>query len=127
MAATLRKNKGAFGLVLANGGWMTKEAAGVYSTTPPKAFTPAEPAAKAKTKVEVAIVSGEAKLETFTVTHGKDGPDRGIIFGRFADGRRVIANNADAATLATLREDANPVGRKVAVTATDETAAFVFA
>lgn len=127
MVATLRKNKGAFGLVLANGGWMTKEAAGVYSAARPKAFTPAEPAAKAKTQVEVAILAGEAKLETFTVTHGKDGPDRGIIFARFADGRRAIANNADAATLAILRDDASPVGRKVAITAQDETATFTFA
>jgi len=126
MAAALRANKGAFGLVLANGGWMTKESAGVYSTTAPKSFTPAEPAAKARTKVEVAIVSGEAALETFTVTHGKEGPERGIIFARFADGRRVIANHADAATLATLREDASPVGRKVSVTAAQETATFVF-
>ena len=127
MVATLRKNKGAFGLVLANGGWMTKEAAGVYSAARPKAFTPAEPAAKAKTQVEVAIAAGEAKLETFTVTHGKDGPDRGIIFARFADGRRAIANNGDAATLAILRDDASPVGRKVAITAQDETATFTFA
>ncbi|MDP3459590.1 MAG: acetyl-CoA acetyltransferase, partial [Hyphomonas sp.] len=80
-----------------------------------------------KTQVEVAIVSGDAVLETFTVTHGKDGPDRGIIFARFADGRRVIANNATPAELATLREDASPVGRKVSVTAKDETATFVFA
>lgn len=127
MAAALRANPGNFGLVLANGGWMTKESAGVYSTTAPKSFTPAEPAAKPKQQVEVAIVSGGATLETFTVTHGKDGPDRGIIFARLPDGRRVIANNADAATLAVLREDASPVGRKVAVTAQDETATFVFA
>lgn len=127
MAATLRRNKGDYGLVLANGGWMTKESAGVYSTTPPESFTAAEPAAKPKAQVEVAIVSGDAVLETFTVTHGKDGPDRGIIFARFADGRRVIANHADAATLATLREDASPVGRKVKVTAKDETATFTFA
>lgn len=127
MAATLRANPGNFGLVLANGGWMTKESAGVYSTTAPKVFTPAEPAAKPKQQVEVAIESGDATLETFTVTHGKAGPERGIIFARFADGRRVIANNADAATLAVLREEASPVGRKVTVTADGETATFVFA
>lgn len=127
MANTLRRNKGAFGLVLANGGWMTKESAGVWSTTAPKAFTPAEPAAKAKDKVEVAIVSGDAVLETFTVTHGKEGPERGIIFARLPDGRRIIANTAGPAELAVLREDASPVGRKVAVTAKDETAAFSFA
>jgi len=126
MVDALRRNRGDFGLVLANGGWMTKESAGVYSNTPPKSFTASEPAAKAKTQVEVAITSGDATLETFTVTHGKDGPERGIIFARFADGRRVIANHADAATLATLREDVSPSGRKVKVTAKDETATFVF-
>ncbi|MBK8198920.1 MAG: acetyl-CoA acetyltransferase [Acidobacteria bacterium] len=127
MVQTLRKNHGNFGLVLANGGWMTKESAGVYSTTPPKSFSPAEPSAKPKTQVEVAIVSGDATLETFTVTHGKDGPERGIIFARFADGRRVIANNAGATELAVLRQDASPVGRKVKITAGDESATFVFA
>ncbi|MFN4226031.1 MAG: acetyl-CoA acetyltransferase [Hyphomonas sp.] len=127
MVATLRKNPGNFGLVLANGGWMTKESAGVYSTAAPKSFTPAAPAAKPKQRVEVAIVSGDATLETFTVTHGKDGPERGIIFARLPDGRRAIANQADAATLGVLREDASPIGRKVKLTAQDETATFVFA
>ena len=46
MADTLRKDTGAFGLVLANGGWMTKEAVGVWSTTRPDTFTPVEKAAK---------------------------------------------------------------------------------
>ena len=52
MAHTLRAAPGHLGLVLANGGWMTKEAAGVYSTEKPKAFRPVAPAAKAKTQVE---------------------------------------------------------------------------
>jgi acetyl-CoA C-acetyltransferase len=127
MASTLRKNRGAFGLVLANGGWMTKESVGIYATTPPKTFTPAAPAGKPKTQVAVAIESGDAILETFTVTHGKDGPERGIIFARFSDGRRAIANNAGPAELAVLRDDATPVLRKVALTAKDETATFTFA
>jgi len=126
MVATLRRNQGAFGLVLANGGWMTKESAGVYSSSAPRTFTPAQPPAKASTKVDLAIVPGEAILETFTVTHGKDGPERGIIFARFADGRRVIANNTSGSELAVLRRDESPVGRKVSLTVRDETATFVF-
>ena len=43
------------------------------------------------------------------------------------DGRRVIANNAGPAELGVLREDASPVGRKVKITAKDETATFAFA
>lgn len=126
MAATLRRNPGDFGLVLANGGWMTKESAGIYSTTAPKSFTPAEPAAKPKEQVTLAAEDCEATLETFTVTHGKDGPERGIIFARLGDGRRIIANNTGAAELSVLREEASPVGRKVRVNVADENGTFVF-
>lgn len=126
MAAILRSNPGTFGLVLANGGWMTKEAAGVYSTSAPRTFTPAHPPAKAGTQVDLAIMPGESVLETFTVTHGKDGPERGIIFARFADGRRAIANSTGGSELAVLRQDESPVGRKVCLTVRDETATFVF-
>ncbi|MFN4025545.1 MAG: acetyl-CoA acetyltransferase [Hyphomonas sp.] len=127
MAAALRKNRGDFGLVLANGGWMTKESAGVYSSNAPASFTPVEPAAKPKEQVTLAAENCDATLETFTVTHGKDGPERGIIFARLADGRRIIANNAGAAELAVLREEASPVGRKVTVTVEEENGTFVFA
>ncbi|MCA8900009.1 MAG: acetyl-CoA acetyltransferase [Hyphomonas sp.] len=126
MAARLRADAGAFGLVLANGGWMTKEAVGVYSTAKPAAFTPAEPYATPTEQVELCADSCEAILETFTVTHGKAGPEKGIIFARLADGRRALAN-ADAAALATLREEASPVGRKVKITVEGETGTFSFA
>ncbi|HAQ75723.1 MAG TPA: acetyl-CoA acetyltransferase, partial [Hyphomonas sp.] len=58
-------------------------------------------------------------LETFTVTHGKEGPNKGIAFVRLEDGRRALAV-ASPAALATLREDASPVGRKVAVSVDTE-------
>ncbi|KCZ58764.1 MULTISPECIES: acetyl-CoA acetyltransferase [Hyphomonas] len=126
MAHTLRAAPGDLGLVLANGGWMTKEAAGVYSTEKPKAFRPVAPAAKAKTEVEIHQADGEGTLETFTVTHGKAGPETGIIFARLADGRRTIAK-ASPAALAVLREEASPVGRKVKITVEDEVGTFDFA
>lgn len=127
MATTLRRNPGDFGLILANGGWMTKESAGVYSTTAPASFTPAEPAAKPKDQVTLAAENCDATLETFTVTHGKEGPERGIIFARLPDGRRIIANNAGGGELSVLREEASPVGRKVAIAVEGEQASFVFA
>ena len=127
MVETLRENRGDFGLILANGGWMTKESAGVYSTTAPASFTPAEPAAKPKEQITLAAEDCEAVLETFTVTHGKDGPERGIIFARLADGRRILANNAGPEELAVLREEASPVGRKLRVSVTGENGTFIFA
>ncbi len=127
MLRVLRADPQAFGLVLANGGWMSKEAAGIYGATPPRQFTPAEVAAAPTEKIDVVAASGPARLETFTVIHGRTGPERAIIFARREDGRRVIANNADAATLAAFSADATPVGRWVHITAGHETATFQFA
>ncbi|MEZ5946338.1 MAG: acetyl-CoA acetyltransferase [Hyphomonas sp.] len=125
MVAKLRGNPGDFGLVLANGGWMTKEAVGIYSTTAPAKFSPVEAYAKPTEQVTLCPDSCEAVLETFTVTHGKSGPEKGIIFARLADGRRALAN-ASAAALPVLLEDASPVGRRVAITVADETGTFDF-
>ncbi|KCZ87360.1 acetyl-CoA acetyltransferase [Hyphomonas johnsonii] len=125
MVHKLRSAPGDLGLVLANGGWMTKEAVGIYSATAPKAFTPAAPAAKAKDQVTLCDTDCDGTLETFTVTHGREGPESGIIFARLADGRRALAR-ATPAALAILREETSPVGRKVAITVADEVGTFDF-
>ena len=125
MVAKLRGDAGAFGLVLANGGWMTKEAVGVYSTQRPADFTPVALYAKPAGQVDLCTESCDGTLETFTVTHGKEGPDKGIIFARLTDGRRALAN-ASPAALAVLREDASPVGRSVKITVSGETGTFDF-
>lgn len=126
MIASLRRQAGRFGFVLANGGWMTKEAAGVYSSIRPGTFSPVQTAAKPAEQVILASEACEAVVETFTVIHGRSGPERGIVFARLEDGRRILANHADPATLATLREDTSPVGRRIRVTTAAETGSFVF-
>jgi len=125
MAMHLRARPATPGLVLANGGWMTKEAAGVYSTARPEGFTPVTPSAPAPEPVELAEAPDAGRLETYTVIHGRDGPKQALAFGRTEDGRRFIAN-ADAATLSALRADANQVGRAVTVTSKDEVNTFMF-
>jgi len=125
MVAKLRGDAGSFGLVLANGGWMTKEAVGVYSTAKPAEFTPVARYARPTEEVDLCADSCVAKLETFTVTHGKEGPNKGIIFARLPDGRRALAN-ASPAALAVLREDESPVGRSVKILVEGETGTFDF-
>ena len=45
MMQTLRADPGQFGMVTANGNYVTKQSAGIYSTTPPtKTFAPVDPA-----------------------------------------------------------------------------------
>ncbi len=125
MVAKLRNDPGAKGFVLANGGWMTKEAAGVYATEAPKKFVPAEPYAKPAAKIDLCVDDCEGKLETFTVMHGKAGPEAGMVLARLADGRRAIANVTPEG-LAILREDKSPVGRSVRISVNGETGQAAF-
>ena len=126
MAGRLRAAPGQVGLVLANGGWMTKEAAGVYSTARPAEFRPAEPAAKPAETVAIAAAPASGTLETFTVVHGRSGPERGIAACRTSDGARFLAV-ATPEALAILLEEASPVGRPVTVSTEGEVNSFDFA
>lgn len=125
MAERLRAAPGNFGLVLANGGWMTKEAAGVYSTARPDAFTPTAPAAKPSEQVAIAEGPEGGVLETYTVLHGRNGPERGITACRTDGGARFLAF-ASPEMLLALREDVSQVGRPVAATTQDETNTVTF-
>ena len=126
MTEWLRAHQGDFGLVLANGGWMTKEAVGIWSTERPGTFTPIESAAKPNEKIHLHDAPGEGRVETYTVTYGKNGPTSGIIFGRTENGDRFIAAAAPDA-MPRLMEEKSPVGLKVRVTTEDERNTFVFA
>ena len=126
MTEWLRDHGGDFGLVLANGGWMTKEAVGIWSTTRPATFTPVETAAKPSEKIDLTSAPSEGTIETYTVTYGKTGPVSGIIFARAESGDRFIAAAAPE-SMPRLLEETSPVGLKVRVTTEDERNTFVFA
>ncbi|MEL7231224.1 MAG: hypothetical protein AAGJ85_01775 [Pseudomonadota bacterium] len=125
MAEYLRDNPTEYGLVLANGGWMTKEAAGVWSCVPKKSFERPLEAAKSPEKVPISPDPSTGVIETYTVTHGKDGPASGIIFARTETGERFIAVAAPEA-LPRLLEEKSPVGLSVTVTTQDERNTFTF-
>lgn len=116
-----------FGLVLANGGWMTKEAVGIYSMLKPDQFTPAEPAAMAKEKVVLEEAPTTGTLETFTIVQGREGPSRAIIFARTDAGKRFIAISKDSQTLGKLGEAALPIGAPLTVSSEGEVNTFKLA
>lgn len=126
MTEWLRANAGEYGLVLANGGWMTKEAVGIWSSARPDTFSSVEAMAKPTEKVVLDDAPSEGVIETYTVTYGKDGPMSGIIFARTQTGDRFIASAATQA-MPRLLDEASPVGLKVSVTTQDERNTFVFA
>src|SRR3546814_8136978 len=96
MAGVLREDPETFGLVTANGGFITKHAFGVYSTRPP-----AEPFRHGDLQAEVAALpsrelaedhQGPITVEAWTVMHGRAGePENGIAFGLLDEGRRAWA------------------------------------
>lgn len=118
----LRSSPGAYGLVGANGGVLSKYSAGVYSTKPvPWQFTD-DAALQSRLDAvpvtpRVADPQGWATIETYTVLHPRSGP-RGIVIGRLeSDGRRFIAQTVegDQDIVALLMGDEEPIGRRIHV------------
>lgn len=102
MMQRLRAMPGAKGLVTANGNYITKHSAGIYSTEPPpRPFAPKDPA-RYQAEVDavagppfVAEAQGRARIETYAVAHDRQGPAFAILFGRLEDGSRFIANTPE--------------------------------
>jgi acetyl-CoA C-acetyltransferase len=102
MMDRLRAKPGSFGLVNANGWFITKHSLGIYSTTPVKTPWRREDPAGYQDEVLDQVVppftetpGGPATIETYTVLHGREGPERGLVIGRLANGTRFIANTPD--------------------------------
>ena len=99
MMNKVRAQPGIKGLVTANGNYITKQSAGIYSTEPlQKLFSPKDPSAyqveinTQKGPVFSEFAEGNAIIETYTIMHDRKGPSFGIVFGRLNNGNRFIAN-----------------------------------
>ena len=112
MVDACRAVPGSKGLVLANGGFLSKEAAAVYSTAPQPSWQPLSNAAiqaECDAQIGPRLLSEDAigTLESYTVTYAKGEPARGYAFLRTADGARALARTAkgDAGKLAAVTKD----------------------
>ena len=111
MVERLRDDAGATGLVTANGGFLTKHAFGVYSTTPPaaafahedvQAEVDALPSRQLAESVDPAV-DGEVVIESSTVMHDRDSrPERAFVATLLADGRRAWGTSDDPDALTTF-------------------------
>lgn len=119
MMNKLRAEPGKFGLLNANGWFVTKHAIGIYSTTPlkqtwqrkdPSSYQ-ADILSNAGPKL-VETPDGNATIETFTVLYNREGPERGFIIGRLENSHRFLADTPnDPDTLNSLL-DSKTIGRK---------------
>lgn len=121
MAERLRENAEDTGLVMANGGFMSKFAAGIYSATPPKNWSPVSSASleeAIKSDPKITLISGEAEGEvhSYTVLHGRHGPQRGYVMIETSEGRALArAHTGHRATMKALTEGPDPLGQTVKI------------
>ena len=98
----LRDNRSAFGLITANGGYLTKHATGIYSAEPTLGtWQRTDPSVYQKQIDDLSYPEftetpgGSATIETYTVCFDRSGPNRGIVIGRQqSDQRRFVANTS---------------------------------
>jgi acetyl-CoA C-acetyltransferase len=118
----VRGDRGSFALVGANGGWMSKYATGIYSTTPADWSANDRYAVLPKATDKVPVAKGPveaATVETYTINRSLKG-DAAIFIGRSDAGERVVGNAdlGDPATAAAF-EGGEPFGARLALTQDD--------
>jgi len=117
----LREQPGEYGLVWANGGYATKHAFGVYSTTPTTNFRHDSPQARIdalprRDLAPPADAAGAATVEAYTVMFDREGaPERAIASCLLADGRRAWGTS-DVSDTTTAMCVGEWVGRDVHLT-----------
>ncbi|HJQ59923.1 MAG TPA: acetyl-CoA acetyltransferase [Vineibacter sp.] len=113
MVRQARRRRGKFGLVTANGNYVTKHSWGIYSTTPTTRPWQREDPKALQAELDglprapfTETPRGAAHVESYTIMYGKNGPDFGVVIGREDEtGRRFLANvPRDPATLADLQD-----------------------
>lgn len=134
LVATLRADSGSFGLALGNGGWMSKIAVGVYSTTPTENWQPqtqhalqarvdSEPILKMET-----IPDGEAMLDSFTAQFYKGQPVNALAVGRLKENNKrfyAILPAKDSESMKALMQD-DPIGKTIYVESDPQGNRFAF-
>jgi acetyl-CoA C-acetyltransferase len=108
MVELLRAAPGKKGMITANGGYLTKHAFGMYSTTPPaQDFQHADLQAEVDATPQrecLADYAGPVTIESYAVMYGPTGPATGHVACLTAAGERVWANTEDPALIQQMTE-----------------------
>lgn len=121
----LRDDREAYGLVVANGGFISKQAAGVYSAIAAQHWTDhakdsLQDQIQAQEEFPLLAQDCEAEIEAYTVRHNRHGCNHGYLFARNAEGRVMASVEPDhRLTMQALHEAESPVGRTVKITHRD--------
>lgn len=132
MMDKLRADPGTFGLLNANGWFITKHSMGIYSTQPVEGQWRREsPAAYQDAILNEAhppfteSPSGHASIETYTVLHGREGVERALVIGLLDDGTRFLAETPDDQSTLRQMVERDMLGVRGVVTTGDGKNLFV--
>lgn len=121
LVETLRDDREAYGLVLANGGFMSKEAAGVYSAKAPEDWSPVSSETlqeKLDHRPDIELLSEdcEAVIEGYCIQYGRTGPEQAYIIAR-KDEARIMATvpSHDKALMQAHAAEDKLVGQTIAI------------
>ena len=128
----LRSQEKEYGLVGANGGFISKHCVGVYRSKP-QPWRMADKSAlkvrvEAQEKKDVAyFADGRASIEGYSVEYGRKGPKRAYVLGQLEDGRRFIGvtNRTDTETVEAMLKD-DPLDKTIYVTSKGPGNRFTF-
>jgi len=120
MLRRVRSEPNSFGLVTANGNYLTKQSFGIYSTCPYRGTWRRESSDKLQAEIDarphVSLAKqpdGPATIETYTVMHGTTGPEYAIVLGRLdPTGERFVANTPRNRELLRDLQDRESLGRR---------------
>lgn len=134
LVETLRHSPNGSGMIVANGGYLSKHSAGIYSTSAPDAWQPIDntPAKRAMKNYPKAAVIEQAKgkgsIESYVAAYQRGKAEVGYVFGR-TDGKaeRFIAKVklGDESTLEQLFAQ-DPIGAPIAVSNNEGINYFTF-
>lgn len=119
----IRKNRSLKIMIIANGGYNTKQSVGIYGKEPPiKSWSiseisePQKEILKEKLPKPVKEANGILTIEAYTIIYKRDGtPDLGIVIGFLENGSRTLAVlKEDSKTLENLSQQ-ELVGKKFSV------------
>ncbi len=135
MAQRLRTAPDAYGLITANGGYLSKQSIAVYSAQPyPGVWKPVSSSDLQSTidQMSLPIIDtqpdGCGVIETYSVGYKKGRPETGIVVGRMVDtDARFIARSASDDQSSVVRMlESDPLGTIIHVETFSETSHFSF-
>jgi acetyl-CoA C-acetyltransferase len=133
MMRRLRAAPGTFGMITANGNYVTKHSFGIYSTTPRDGPWRRDDPDRIQAELDALpkapftrTPSGHATIETYTVMHTKSGPELGVVLGRLnKTGERFIANTSSERRVLDDLQESDSLGRPGLVTSNETRNTFV--